>query len=844
MLRFGLKILVILSLLGVLSLTVVSFIIIPTLPDIDSLRDVQMQVPLRVYSADDSLIAEFGEKRRVPVSINETPQQMIDAFIAAEDGRFYEHPGVDWRGILRAAVNLVLTGEKSQGGSTITMQVARIFFLTREKTYLRKLNEIYLSLKIERELTKDEILELYLNIYFFGQRAYGVGAAAQVYYGTTVDRLTLPQIAMIAGLPQAPSTTNPITNRNRATIRRNYVLNRMLEEGFITEEEYREADATPVTASLHNPSVDLEAPYVAEMARREMQDLFGDDSTTMGYRVYTTIRDKNQVSANHALRSAVLEYDNRHGYRGAESHIELNEPNDVTEEQKNLLETYPVIANLYPALVTSVHEQSITVFLMGIGFIDIGWEGLSWARKYIDENFRGPEPSFASSIVQSGDIVRIIEDDLGQWRLSQLPSVEGAFVSLNPRNGETLALTGGFDFYRSNFNRVTQAKRQPGSGFKPFIYSTALYEGYTAASIINDAPLIRDYPGIEDTWRPENYSGRYYGPTRLREALINSRNIASIRLLDAVGIDKTLKHVSKFGFNTEALPHSLSLALGSGDLSPWEMASAYCVFANGGFLVEPYFIDRIEDNDGNEIFKANPLIICEECLQEEDVELSDDPDVITVDESEVDAESLVDEIQEAEVTDEYEIVMVDMQTPDTVTVNDNIKVTKQYAPRVVDPQNIWIMNTITRDVIRRGTGVRARVLNRNDLSGKTGTTNDQHDAWFFGYNPNIVGVAWVGFDDFRPMGRSEVGGRAALPMWIDYMRVVLKDIPEISQMQPPGLVTARIDPDTGQLASTDNPHAIFEVFRAENAPTSIAEEAAEGPFESELNETVPPLQLF
>ena len=845
MLRFGLKILVILSLLGVIALTMVSFIIIPTLPDIELLRDVQMQVPLRVYSADNSLIAEFGEKRRVPVSIDDTPQQMIDAFIAAEDGRFYEHPGVDWRGILRAVVNLVLTGEKSQGGSTITMQVARNFFLTREKTYLRKLNEIYLSLKIERELTKDEILELYLNVVFFGQRAHGVGAAAQVYYGTTVERLTLPQIAMIAGLPQAPSTTNPVTNRNRATIRRNYVLSRMLEEGFITQEQYLEADATPVTASLHSPSVDLEAPYVAEMVRQELQELYGDDSTTMGFRVYTTIRDKNQVAANHALRSAVLEYDSRHGYRGAESHIELTDET-LSEEHKKLLETYPVIANLYPALVTSVHDQSITVYLTGIGLIDIGWEGLSWARKYIDENFRGPEPSSAENVVRAGDIVRIIEDDEGQWRLSQLPSVEGAFISLNPRNGKALALTGGFDFYRSNFNRVIQAKRQPGSGFKPFIYSAALHEGYTAASIINDAPLVKDYPGIEDTWRPENYSGKYYGPTRLREALINSRNIVSIRLLDAVGIEKTLKHISKFGFNTDTLPHSLSLALGSGDLSPWEMASAYCVFANGGFLVEPYFIDRIEDNDGNFIFQANPPVICEECLQQDE---KDNTGILNDDFLDKESETLSESenLQETPVSgaaEEYEIAMLETEeSGNDINAADIIK-HKRYAPRVIDAQNIWITNSITRDVIRRGTGMRARTLNRNDLSGKTGTTNDQHDAWFFGFNPDIVGVAWVGFDDFRPMGRSEVGGRAALPMWIDYMRVVLKDIPEMTLMQPPGLVTARINPDTGELAGANNPNAIFEIFRAENAPTSVSEESSESPFESDPTETIPPLQLF
>lgn len=811
-------------LLGAVTLTVIASIVIPDLPDIEALRDVKMQIPLRVYSHDGSLIAEFGEMRRIPVSIKETPQQMINAFIAAEDDRFYVHPGVDWQGILRAAINLLVTGDRAQGGSTITMQVARNFFLSNEKTYMRKINEIFLALKIEQELDKDEILELYLNKIYLGQRAYGIGAAAQVYYGTGIGNLDLAQIAMIAGLPKAPSTTNPITSSVRSTERRGYVLGRMLDLGFITADEFARANDAIETASLHKPAVQSEAPYVAEMARLEMVRQYGDEATTAGYKVYTTIRDRNQAAANHALRSAVIEYDVRHGYRGPEGHVE---PDSISnpESAAQLLLKYPVIANLYPAVVTGVREQSVSVYLSGIGSIDIGWEGLQWARKYLSENSRGAAPKTASEILAPGDIIRVVEDDEGKWKLSQLPEVEGALVSLDPNNGATLALTGGFDFYRSNFNRVTQARRQPGSGFKPFVYSAALEEGFTTASIINDAPLVREIAGVEEAWRPENYSGKYYGPTRFREALIQSRNIVSIRLLDSIGVDKALGHIARFGFDTDKLPHTLSLALGSGDLSPWQMASAYCVFANGGYRVEPYFIERIINDSNTVIFEANPAIVCREC---QDTPATPEPAIS----AEQDAASIASNAGPGEspaVTDQVPVA---------------IRPTQRYAERAVDAQNIWIMNSITRDVVRRGTATRALELKRQDLAGKTGTTNDQHDAWFFGYNPSVVAVAWVGFDDFHGLGTNEVGGRAALPMWIDYMRVALDGIPESVLVEPPGLVTARIDPATGKLASADNPDAIFEVFRANNVPTGQEGPEGQNPFQPRGPEVHTPQQLF
>lgn len=820
MLRFSLKILLSMMLLGVIILSAVSIVVIPELPDIETLRDVKMQIPLRVFSRDGSLIAEFGEMRRIPISIEEVPPQFINTFIAAEDDRFYEHPGVDWQGILRAVINLAMTGEKAQGGSTITMQVARNFFLTSEKSYLRKINEIFLALKIEQELSKAEILELYLNKIYLGQRAYGIGAAAQVYYGGSINDLTLPQMAMIAGLPKAPSTTNPVTSRERARERRSYVLGRMLDLGFIDQTEFENANNSPVNVSLHRPTVQLEAPYVAEMVRLKLVEQYGDETTTAGFRVTTTIRDKNQAAANHALRTAVLEYDTRHGYRGAEANVPI-ESIDLDESAALELAKYPVIANLYPAIVTQVLDQSVSAYLAGIGQIDISWDGIKWARKHISENYLGPVPTTAGEIVRAGDIIRVIEDDKGQWKLSQLPAVEGALVSFNPNNGETLALTGGFDFYRSNFNRVTQARRQPGSGFKPFIYSAALEEGFTTASIINDAPLVHVTAGVEEAWRPENYSGKYYGPTRFREALIQSRNIVSIRLLDAIGIDKALKHISKFGFDTDKLPHSLSLALGSGDLSPWQMASAYCVFANGGYLVEPYFIERIEDDTGKLVFQSDPLKVCENCAE---IPVPSGQDMVSA---------------ELAVASMPSVALGQDKLP-----SENALTMPRYAQRAVDPQNIWIMNTITRDVVKRGTATRALELKRQDLSGKTGTTNDQHDAWFFGYNPSVVAVAWVGFDDFHGLGTNEVGGRAALPMWIDYMRVALEGIPESILVEPPGVVTARIDPTTGKLASADNPQALFEVFRTGDIPALQSRDTDQNKFEYTGPDTTTTQQLF
>tara|TARA_B100000959_G_scaffold187792_1_gene196391 strand:+ start:3634 stop:6075 length:2442 start_codon:yes stop_codon:yes gene_type:complete len=790
MLRFFFNFIQSMVFFGLGTLLIISLYIMPKLPDIETLKDIKMQVPLRVYSADMSLIAEFGEKRRTPVKIDEIPPKLIEAFLAAEDDRFYVHPGVDWQGLVRASYSLIKTGTKKQGGSTITMQVARNFFLSHEKTYLRKLNEIFLAFKIERELSKKEILELYLNKIYLGQRAYGVAAAAQVYYGVNIDSLTLSQIATIAGLPKAPSKSNPITDPSRALIRRNYVLQRMLDLSYISNDVFEETKKNPISASLHVISPDIEAHYLAEMVRNKLVREFGEDAYTNGLVVTTTIRDHNQVAANKALRDALLNYDKRHGYRGSEQFIddiELKSEKDII----SLLKTFPILSNLRPGLVTSVNDESINVYVLDIGNIKINWEGLKWARKYISENKRGAKPKTANEFLKSGDIVRLLKTENNEWALSQIPDVEGGLISISPNDGSIFALVGGFNYFKNKFNHVTQAKRQAGSGFKPFIYSAAIEAGKTAATIINDAPVVFEDPGIEDEWRPENYSRKSHGPTRVREALTHSRNLVSIRLLHSIGIPFALEHIKKFGFDIEQLPKNLSLALGSAELSPWELVRGYSVFANGGFLIEPYFINEIKTYDDQIIFRANPSVVCNQCIN---IRQNTSPKKKSVDELEEDVAELI-----------Y----------DTGYVNT------LYSPRVVDAKNIWIMNSITRDVIKHGTGRRALELQRSDLSGKTGTTNDQHDAWFSGFNSNIVTVSWVGFDKFRPLGTRETGGRAALPMWIDYMRAALKDMPQSLMQRPKGLITVRIDANTGGAANADNPDAIFEIFRLENAPKSL-----------------------
>ena len=777
----------------------------PKLPSAEALRDVRLQVPLRVYTRDHELLAEFGEKRRKPLRLDEVPERLVQAILAGEDDRFFEHPGVDWQGLTRAVLYLVRTGEKGPGGSTITMQVARNFFLSREKTYIRKLNEILLALKIEREFTKDEILELYVNKIFLGQRAYGVGAAAQVYYGVPVAELTLPQLAMIAGLPKAPSRFNPVANPKQAVVRRNYVLRRMLELGYIAQDEHDEARDGPVTAKVHGLAVEVEAPYVAEMVRARMEEMYGSDVYTAGYKVYTTLDGRLQGAADAALRQALLEYDARHGFRGSERNVASGEE---AEPPQDVLEDIAEVGGLVPAVVTSVDKRNVAAWARNVGAVEIGFESMEWARPYIDENRRGDEPKGADAVLKAGDVIRVRPAENG-WTFAQLPDVEGALVSLDPNDGSIVALTGGFDFYRSKFNRATQAERQPGSSFKPFIYSAALEHGYTPASIINDAPVVFEDPSLKSAWRPENYGGKFFGPTPLRTALYKSRNLVSIRLLRDIGIDFALEHIARFGIDVESLPRGLSLALGSGVLTPLELATGYGVLANGGYAVEPYFIDRVLDGDDTLLFAADPLVVCRDC---------DDEEAMTVSASTAPADG---EGAGAALSAE---AGADSGTGSPTGLPGS----ERRAPRAIDARNAWLMYSLMRDVIRRGTGRKARVLERDDIAGKTGTTNDQYDAWFSGFSPGLVATAWIGFDEFRPLGQRETGARAALPMWIAYMKEALEGVRQREIPPPEGIVTVRIDPETGELAGASHEGGVFESFRTERVPNNRIAERTTG----------------
>ena len=746
-------------------------------PSIDNLRHIHLQVPLQVYTADGKLIAQYGEKRRYPARYEEIPPLMVDAFLAAEDQHFFTHHGIDPVGLMRAAVALVTTGQKRQGGSTITMQVARNFYLTRQRTFTRKIREIILALHIERELSKEEILELYLNKIYLGHRAYGVKAAAQVYYGKSLEQLSLPEIAMIAGLPKAPSRYNPLTNPERALQRRNYVIGRMLALGQISQQQADAALQAPVTAELHAANIEVEAPYLAEMVREQMVRLHGEKAYTGGFKVRTTISSRLQEAANRALRQALESYDRRHGWRGPEAHVEPLPQSD--EERRKLLAKYTPIAGLLPALVISVDKKTATVETVDAGTLTLSWEALNWARPYLKVNRRGPKPKTAGEILEVGDLIRIQakRDEEGEthWKLAQIPDISGALVSLNPKDGAIQALVGGYDFYASKFNRVTQAKRQPGSGFKAIIYSAALEAGFTAASIINDAPVVIEDDGSGDSWRPENYSGKFFGPTRLRLALTKSRNLVSIRLLRSMGIAHALEHARRFGFDPEQLPHGLSLALGSGEVTPLQMARAYAVLANGGYLVEPYFIQRIEQ-DGEVVHEADPLLAADQC-----------PDT----------------------------------HPDC-----------RLAPRTLNEENRYIMYSMMQDVITRGTGWRARELGRKDLAGKTGTTNEQRDAWFNGFNQHLVTIVWTGFDDNRELGKGEVGGKVALPAWMAFMKAALEGVPDDPPVMPSSLITARIDKSTGLRVTGGGKNTMFEIFRPGHEPPLQQEAPLPRVFES------------
>ncbi len=793
------------SLLGVLTVGITYLVIEPDLPDVDTLRDVQLQVPLRVFSADGKLLGIFGEKRRIPVTIENIPGQMKQAFLASEDARFYEHPGLDYQGISRAVWSLITTGEKTIGGSTITQQLARNFFLTSEKTWTRKIKEAFLALKIERQLEKDEILELYMNKIFLGYRAYGVGAAAEVYYGKSTGQLSLAQCAMIAALPKAPSRINPITSPERAIERRNYVLGRMLELDYITREEHDAAAREADRAYYHGAIAEISAPYVAEMVRVKSLELLGTRAYTGGYVVETTIDSRLQTAANLAVSNGLEEYDQRHGFRGAEDHVDLG-GRITTSDWSEILLPYRPVSGLEPGLVIETEEELALVYLRNGQTVALSLEDMKWAAPFINRDRKGREPKTVNDIMAPGDIIRARLHNDGNWRLGQLPEVEAALVSLDPQNGDVKALVGGYDFARSKYNRVTQGRRQPGSSFKPFIYSAALEQGFTVASLVNDAPIVFEDAELERTWKPQNFSEKFYGPTRLREAMVNSRNLVSIRLLREIGIEYARDYTQRFGFTRNEIPANLSMALGSASLTPLSMARGYAVFANGGYLVTPRFIRRIADSDGQVAWENRASVICESCRRE--IARADtDPEEPALAEPEFRPLEISDGRDEPE-----------LQTKGSGRLLRQPTAGEGLAERTITSQNAYLIRSMMMDVVRRGTGVRAMQLGRNDLAGKTGTTNEQRDAWFSGYNDRFVTSVWVGFDNHDPLGRRELGGRAALPVWIEFMGVALEGVDDRPPEMPAGLAQAKIDPDSGLLARLDNDDAIMEIFQAGRMP--------------------------
>jgi penicillin-binding protein 1A len=815
----------------------------PNLPAIESLKDVELQTPLRIYSIDNKLIGEFGEKRRDPVNIDDAPQALIDAILSAEDDAFYEHSGVSIKSLLRAASELLLSGEIQTGGSTITMQVARNFFLSREQTFSRKFNEILLAIKIEQALTKPEILELYLNKIYLGNRAYGFKAAAQAYYGKGLQDLSLAQIAMVAGLPKAPSTYNPIANPSRALIRRDWILKRMLTLGKITTEEYEPATSEPVTARYHGQNLDLNAPYIAEAAREKAIELYGEAAYTNGYKIYTTVDSRLQDAAQKSVIKGLLAYDNRHGYRGPEQQLDpsllepltqpqtennANENTDKTKAQQvgavnlipwlEILKKIPPYGGLEPAAVVKIGDKSISALTALGNTVEILWEnGLETARPFVNENFAGDPPKSPSKVVNLGDIIRIYKNEKDQWHLSQIPDIEAALISLSPDDGSIRSMVGGFDFDHSSFNRVSQAKRQPGSNFKPFIYAIGLENNMTPASIFNDAPIVVEDDGLEGAWRPENASGKFYGPTRLRKALYLSRNLVSIRLLRTLGLGNTIQAMEKFGMNPKDIPRDLSMALGSYVMSPLDVATGYTVFANGGYRVAPYLIHHIRDRHNEVLYTAEPVVVPGKdallfTTQQESEQENSEPVADNQSESIINEDSTISIVQAITESNDQEPAP---EQPIVVNLNTT------EAKRVMDERIVYMMNSMLRDVVKRGTATRAKSLGRNDLAGKTGTTNGPTDAWFSGFNSHLVTTTWVGFDNNQKLGRGEYGGVAALPIWINFMEVALDGVPENLSAQPDGVITVRIDPETGERASPSNPNGIFELFLEENAPAEL-----------------------
>ena len=833
--------------LGVSTIFGFYYYVKPELPDVATLRDVELQTPMQIFSQDGKLISQFGEKRRIPVTYDDIPRHLVEALIATEDSRFYEHPGIDPIGITRAAIVVAMSGSAKQGASTITQQLARNFFLSNEKKIMRKIKEIFIAIHIEQLLSKEEIMELYVNKIFLGHRSYGFGAAARVYFGKDLPDLTLSEIATLAGMPKAPSTMNPIYSIERATNRRNVVLRRMLDEKYITQAEFDEASNEQLVSKYHGAEIELSAPYVAEVARAWMVERYGEDAYTSGMKVYTTVDSKLQKAANQAAIKNLLSYDERHGYRGAEK-VLWQTAQSAWDHDKIVkhLKSQPTYGDLVPAVVTAVDSKSAKVWVKNQGEGTIEWQGMNWARKFLTDDRQGPAPSQAKEILAVGEQVwvrheAITGDEVSEeateesvtaesdtpvvWRLSQVPNANTAFVAMNPNNGAVLSMVGGFNFVHNKFNRATQSIRQVGSGIKPFIYSAAIEKGLTLASLINDAPINQWDKSQGTAWRPKNSPPTYVGPTRLRIGLAQSKNVMAVRVLREVGLDDTRNYLTRFGFDIDEVPRSETIALGAGSLTPMKVAQGYSVFANGGYYVEPFYISRVETPFGETEFEATPKVVCkEDCKQ-----------TITTD-------PMADEFAEQDV---------------------DAKV--QYAPQVISEQNAFLVREMMYSNIWgggdwsagtgwNGTGWRAQPLKRRDIGGKTGTTNDSKDTWYSGYGPGMVATVWVGFDNHnRNLGRTkansnlgknqitgaEAGAKTAEPAWVDFMGTALAGVPAQRKEIPENIVRVRIDRDTGLLTNKYDSSSMFEYFEKGTEPTEyITERFNDDIYSTSSGETV------
>lgn len=736
-----------LFLLPAILLGLAAMLAYPALPSLEALTDYRPKIPLRIYSAEGTLLGEFGEERRVLVKISEVPKVMKQAILAAEDDRFYEHGGVDYLGVIRAAFSNFTSGTAKQGASTITMQVARNFFLTKEKTLTRKFNEVLLTFKIEHSLSKDEILQLYINQIYLGQRAYGFATAAQVYFGKPLGQVTIAEAAMLAGLPKAPSSYNPVVNPKRAKLRQLYVLRRMHELNFISDDQFQLAQQQPIVTMRGNQEFGVKSDYLSEMVRQAVYEKYQDDTYTQGFKVYTTIRQRDQLAAYQAVRTGVLDYDRRQGYRGPEGFVDLLGDNSNTEQLDEALQDIDDSDDLIPAVVLAASPKLVRAYCKGGEIAEVSGDALLIAQSALNKKVA------LNQRINVGSIIRLRKDDKGIWQISQLPQVEAAFVSGDPRNGAIYSLVGGFDFVRNQFNHTTQAWRQPGSSFKPFVYSAALEKGFTPATVINDAPLIFDAEQTgNEPWEPKNYDGKFEGPMRMRQALIKSKNMVSIRILQSITPQYAKDYITKFGFDATKFPAYLTMALGAVSVTPLQMLTGYSVFANGGFLVTPYFIQRIEDARGTVLSKTTP------------------------------------------------------------------EVAGNGAKQVIDVRNAYTMVSMMQDVVKHGTAFRAMQLGRQDLAGKTGTTNDTIDAWFCGFHPTVVGISWMGYDQPRSLGDKETGGGAALPIWMNYMEKILKDVPEAVYTMPDNMAAIHIN--EGGYRDDNSPRV--EYFYQENVPSEHA----------------------